>query len=77
MAGSGRRKARPGRAEPAGPCPECGTRMVRTFSGIRCPRFSACGRGGLEETAARLKNRHRLRPPVHTETRDPGSVGSF
>ena len=47
-----------GRIEAA--CPECGARMVRAISGVRCPRFGACGRGGAEETVARLRKPARL-----------------
>lgn len=31
-------------------CDRCGTALAPAFSGLRCPRFSACGRGGLVET---------------------------
>lgn len=57
-------------AEP-GPCPECGTRMAPTLSGLRCPRFGACGRGGLEETADKIP---RLRKLALEAQRARGSV---
>ena len=61
----GRRKQEPG------PCPECGTRMAPTLSGLRCPRFGACGRGGLEETVDKIP---RARKMAMNAQRARGSV---
>ncbi len=30
-------------------CGKCATPLAPAFSGMRCPRFSACGRGGIVE----------------------------
>lgn len=30
-------------------CSRCSTPLAPAWTGLRCPRFSACGRGGLEE----------------------------
>jgi|GEM_PF-3733031 len=30
-------------------CPRCDAGLVPSWSGLRCPRMSACGRGGLVE----------------------------
>ncbi|HWH08906.1 MAG TPA: hypothetical protein VNX21_06880 [Candidatus Thermoplasmatota archaeon] len=30
-------------------CPRCGARLAPAPSGLRCPRLSSCGRGGLVE----------------------------
>lgn len=34
--------------------------MAPTLSGLRCPRFGACGRGGLEETADKIPRARKL-----------------
>ncbi|HUR69945.1 MAG TPA: hypothetical protein VM370_11925 [Candidatus Thermoplasmatota archaeon] len=31
-------------------CARCGTALAPTMSGLRCPRMSACGFGGMVET---------------------------
>jgi hypothetical protein len=30
-------------------CPRCDAGLVPSFSGLRCPRLAACGRGGYVE----------------------------
>lgn len=40
-------------------CSECGSRMVPTLHGLRCPRLAACGRGGVEEVGKVLKDGRR------------------
>lgn len=35
-------------------CPHCHAGLVPSWSGLRCPRMAACGRGGLRETALML-----------------------
>lgn len=74
----GRRKAKAApKAKPPvqATCPECGTRMVRTISGVRCPRFSACGRGGLEETADKIPRKVRLASTSTARERTPVESG--
>lgn len=34
--------------------------MAPTLSGMRCPRFGACGRGGVEETADKIPRARKL-----------------
>ncbi|MHB8604635.1 MAG: hypothetical protein ACYDCK_05215 [Thermoplasmatota archaeon] len=36
-------------------CPDCGTGLVPTMKGLRCPRLGSCGRGGIEETGDALR----------------------
>lgn len=33
-------------------CPRCNAGLVPSWSGLRCPRMTACGRGGPVETVA-------------------------
>ncbi len=35
-------------------CESCGAGLVPAFTGLRCPRMNACGRGGLIEDAYTL-----------------------
>ena len=35
-------------------CTRCGAGLVPTWSGVRCPRLAACGRGGIEESGVLL-----------------------
>ncbi|HVL49003.1 MAG TPA: hypothetical protein VM889_10640 [Candidatus Thermoplasmatota archaeon] len=30
-------------------CPDCGSTLVPTLRGFKCPRLGSCGRGGVEE----------------------------
>ncbi|HWG92235.1 MAG TPA: hypothetical protein VNZ52_15400 [Candidatus Thermoplasmatota archaeon] len=36
-------------------CAKCGSGLVPTLSGLRCPRLSACGFGGITETHLTLR----------------------
>lgn len=38
-------------------CDRCGAGLVPAVNGLRCPRFSACGRGGPDESAERVRDR--------------------
>ncbi|HWG92237.1 MAG TPA: hypothetical protein VNZ52_15410 [Candidatus Thermoplasmatota archaeon] len=33
-------------------CARCGSRLVPAWSGLRCPRMTACGYGGTNEVQA-------------------------
>lgn len=35
-------------------CGTCGAGLVPSWTGLRCPRLGACGRGGFTETAISL-----------------------
>lgn len=35
-------------------CPRCDATLVPAFTGMRCPRLTACGRGGYLEVGAAL-----------------------
>lgn len=35
-------------------CPRCDAPLVPGFSGLRCPRLNACGRGGYVESGRAL-----------------------
>lgn len=37
-------------------CDRCGAGLVPAVNGLRCPRFSACGRGGPDESAERVRD---------------------
>lgn len=35
-------------------CAHCNTPLVATFTGLKCPRLGACGRGGIIESGRAL-----------------------
>lgn len=43
-------------------CAKCGAGLVPAWTGLKCPRGSACGYGGVEETSLSLRPSH-LRAP--------------
>ncbi|HEX2022203.1 MAG TPA: hypothetical protein VHH36_05780 [Candidatus Thermoplasmatota archaeon] len=47
-------------------CPRCGAGLVPSWSGLRCPRMTACGRGGFVESG------RQLHPLAATTLRDDG-----
>lgn len=36
-------------------CGTCGAGLVPAWTGLKCPRASACGKGGLLETASSVR----------------------
>lgn len=50
-------------------CTRCGTALAPAWSGFRCPRFSACGRGGIVESSAlATRLHHAMAGTSHAET---------
>lgn len=46
-------------------CARCGSRLAPAMSGLRCPRFSACGFGGHVETIQRSITSMASSPKAH------------